>query len=137
MKGFALRVAIVSALAVGVFLVVFFGFVRSNGVPPRSFGPPGMYPHARVSIPKGTGGAALATMIRYSTQWSEGLVPAGHLRGEVAIRTIPAGAPLTSGDFKLRSPIYYPRGYPKPVPASAIPVAVSYTHLTLPTNREV
>jgi hypothetical protein len=64
----------------------------------------------------------------YSTkdvQWSQmvkgAVIDPSEVRGEVTIRTIPAGARLTAADFALRGPIYYPRGYPKSISASQTP----------------
>lgn len=90
---------------------------------------------SRVSIAKGTSGSALATNRLYSTR----LLPHGRrvagalmdpweVRGEVAIRTIPARALLTTADFALRGPIYYPRGYPKSAPAAQLPERIRMSH---------
>jgi hypothetical protein len=64
----------------------------------------------------------------YSTKYIQwpvigkgGFVDPSEVRGEVTTRIIPAGVRLTAADFALRGPIYYPRGYPKTVPASQTP----------------
>jgi hypothetical protein len=134
MRRVALRTAVVSALVVGVSLAIFFGFLNHNrntiscgvGCVPRPVSV------AKVSIPKGTSGRVIATKALYSTknvQWSQmvkgALVDPSEVRGEVTTRTIPAGALLTTADFALRGPLYYPRGYPKSVPASQTPAKMS------------
>jgi hypothetical protein len=88
---------------------------------------------AKVSIPKGTSGRVIDTKALYSTrfvQWRRmikgAFVDPSEFRGEVATRTIPAGARLTAAEFALRGPIYYPRGYPKSVPASQTPAKMSH-----------
>jgi hypothetical protein len=132
MTRLAPRAAIISALVVvGALLVVLFVFVsrNRNSVIDHDGGPgppPRLYLYAKVPIPKGTSGLAIGKMIRYSPEWVNGAVPVGNARGEVAIRTIPAGAPLTAADFGLPGPMYYPRGYPKHVPASQIPAEMTH-----------
>jgi hypothetical protein len=130
MTMFARRIAIVGAFVVGVCLAIFFGFLDPNRGPVNctGCGLPRPVSVARVSIPKGTSGRVIAIKALYSTKyvrWSptakSALVDPSEVRGEVTIRTIPAGARLTAADFALRGPIYYPRGYPKSVPASQIP----------------
>jgi hypothetical protein len=130
MTRFARRTAIVSAFVVGAFLAIFFGFLDHNRTPVACTGCqlPLRVLVAKVSIPKGTSGRAIDTRAMYSTKsirWSPTvngvLADPSEVRGEVTIRTIPPGARLTAADFALRGPIYYPRGYPKSVPASQIP----------------
>jgi hypothetical protein len=122
-----LRVAILGAVAVGSFSAIFFGFADSNRNSAIHPGPPVIYryPYAKVSIPKGSSSIAIGTMIRYSPEWVTGLVPIREIRGQVALHAIPAGAPLTTSDFGLKSPLYYPRGYPKRVSASQTPAQMS------------
>jgi hypothetical protein len=113
----------------GVALAIFF--VLHYRGDRRAMPPPGVPISvlvANISIPKGTSGRAIDTHGLYSTktvQWRQMLkgafIDPSEFRGEVAIRTIPAGARLTAADFALRGPIYYPRGYPETVPASQTP----------------
>jgi hypothetical protein len=125
-----LRSTIACALVVGAFLAIFFGYVNRHRNPGFNTGP-GPLPRlvAKVTIPKGTTAVALVTKVR-PTQGAPlvngALVGAGEVRYEVAIRTIPAGTPLNAADFALPGPLYYPRGYPKHVPASQIPVEMSH-----------
>ena len=131
MTRFARRTAIVSAFLVVAFLAVFFGFLNHNRGPVNCTGcglpqPPVFV--AKVSIPKGTSGRVIATKVLYSTKHAQrsqtlkgALVDPSEIRGEVTTRTIPAGVRLTSADFALRGPIYYPHGYPKVVPTSQTP----------------
>jgi hypothetical protein len=142
MTRFARRIAIVGALGIAAFLAIFFGVVnRSPDACGRGCGPPP--PRAviaKVSIPKGTSAAAILTEIRYTDVWVEGSMSSlSGLRGEVAIRTIPAGTRLTLSDFRLRSPMYYPRGYPKSVSASEIPPEMTYQlpARSYPTDFEI
>src|SRR4051812_22356285 len=130
MTRFARRTAIVSALVAGWFAVVFFVFVNHNHnlVACPGCGLPRPVLVAKVSIPKGTSGRVIGTKGLYSTkyvQWSQivkdAVVDPSEVRGEVTIRTIPAGARLTAADFALRSPIYYPTGYPRVVSGAQTP----------------
>lgn len=134
MTRFALRTAIVSAFVVGGFLAVFFGFLNHTR---NLVSCPGCVPRpvlvAKVSIPKGTSGGVIGTEGVYSTkyvQWTRmvngALIDLSEVRGEVTTRTIPAGARLTAADFALRGPVYYPRGYPKSVPASQTPTKMTH-----------
>ena len=135
MTRFALRTAIVSAFVVGGFLAIFFGFLNHNRnlVISTGCGLPRAVFVAKVSIPKGTSGRVIGTKGLYSTkfvQWREmvkgAFIDPSEFRGEVATRTIPAGARLTAADFALRGPIYYPRGYPKSISASQTPAKMSH-----------
>ena len=65
-----------------------------------------------------------------------GLIGAG--RTEVA-RALFGADPLRSGDIRLKGARIQPRSPRQTVEAgmALVPEAVSYTHLTLPTNREV
>ena len=130
MTRFARRTASVTASVVGAFLAISFGFLNHNRGPVNctGCGLPRPILVAKVLIPKGTSGRVIATSALYSTnyvqrnQMVEGaLMDPYEVRGEVTTRTIPAGARLTTADFALRGPIYYPRGYPKSVPASQTP----------------
>jgi hypothetical protein len=129
MTRFARRTAIVSAFAVGGVLAIFFGLLnRSRPANCTGCGLPRPVSVAKVSIPKGTSGNVIGTKALYATKYVQRsqtvkgeLVDPSEVRGEVTTRTIPAGARLTAADFALRGPIYYPRGYPKSVPASQIP----------------
>jgi hypothetical protein len=130
MRRFALRTAIVGAFVVGGVLAIFFGFLNHNrsAVACTGCGLPLPVLVAKVSIPKGTSGSVVGTKGLYSTklvrpsQTGKGAVTdPSQVRGEVTTRSIPAGARLTAVDFALRGPIYYPRGYPKTVPASQTP----------------
>ena len=135
MLRFGLRTAIVSTFVVGAFAAVFFGFM-DHSVNSRSCGkcpPPPPLLIAKVSIPKGTGGRVIIEKTLYSTTYVRrnqtvkgALLRPLDIRNEVATRTIPAGALLTTADFALRSPMYYPRGYPKSVPASQTPAEMSH-----------
>jgi hypothetical protein len=130
MTRFARRGAILGAFVVGAFSAIFFGFLDHNRTLVACTGCqlPRPVLVAKVSIPKGTSGRAIATSALYSTKyvrWSatakSASIDPSEIRGEVTTRTIPAGARLTAADFALRGPIYYPRGYPKSVPASQTP----------------
>jgi hypothetical protein len=131
MTRFARRTAIVSAFVVGAFLAIFFAFLGHSRILVACTGCelPRPVAVAKVSIPKGTSGKVIASSALYSTKyvrWSptatkSALMDPFEVRGEVTTRTIPAGARLTAADFALRSPIYYPRGYPKSVSASQTP----------------
>src|SRR5690348_17104661 len=121
MTRFARRTALGSALVVGAFLAIFFGFLDHNRTPVNctGCGLPRPVVVAKVLIPKGTSGRAIATGVLYSTKYvqrsqtvKDALVDPSEVRGEVTTRTIPAGARLTAADFALRGPICYPRGYP-------------------------
>jgi hypothetical protein len=135
MTRFARRTAIVSAFVVGGFLAIFFGFLNHNHNVVACTGcqlPRPVFV-TKVSIPKGTSGRAIDTRAKYSTKYvrlsptvNGVLVDPSEVRGEVTIRPIPAGARLTAADFALRGPIYYPRGYPKRVPASQTPAKMSH-----------
>ena len=135
MTRFVRRTAIVSAFVIGGFLAIFFGFLNHNHNVVACAGcqlPRPVFV-TKVSIPKGTSGSAIDTRAMYSTKyvrWSPTvnglLVDPSEVRGEVTVRTIPAGARLTVADFALRGPIYYPRGYPKSVPASQTPSKMSH-----------
>ena len=135
MRRSGLRTAIVSTFVVGAFVAVFFGFLDHSGNS-RSCGkcpPPPLLLVAKVSIPKGTSGRMIISKPLYSTtyvRWNQrvkgALFDPFEIRNEVAIRTIPAGARLATADFELRSPIYYPRGYPKSIPASETPAEMSH-----------
>jgi hypothetical protein len=146
MRRFGLRIAIVSAFWVGAFVAIFFGFLNHNhngvflgflnhtqkGVTCTGCGMPREGLVAHVSIPKGTSAIAITDSMVSVKDFPQGatiqLAFPKALRGEVAIRTIPAGAPLTAADFALRGPIYYPRGYPKNVPATQIPAKITNSH---------
>ena len=114
---------------VGASLAILF--VLNHNGDRRVIPPPGMPLSvlvAKTSIPKGTSGRAIDINGLYTTKnvrWRQTVAGAfidpSEFRGEVAIRTIPSGARLTVTDFALRGPIYYPRGYPKTVPASQTP----------------
>jgi hypothetical protein len=134
MTRFALRTAIVSAFVVGGFLAI-FGFLNHNRnlVTCTGCRLPRPVFVAKVSIPKGTSGKVISTKALYSTkymQWSQtvegALFDPSAVRGEVTTRSIPAGARLTAAEFALRGPLYYPRGYPKTVPASQTPAKMSH-----------
>jgi hypothetical protein len=124
--------AIVGAFVVGGVLAIFFGFLNHRN-PANCTGCQMPRPIfiAEVSIPKGTSGRTIETRALYATeylqyaQWSQiaksALFDPSTVRGEVTTRAIPAGARLTATDFALRGPLYYPRGYPKSVPASETP----------------
>jgi hypothetical protein len=127
MTALARRTAIGSALLVGAFLVILFGFLNHNGGARPCHGC-GLLPEgsvAAVSIPKGTSGSEIASRSLVSAKLvrsSKGLlVSLYQVRNDVVIRTIRAGALLRVADFALPGPIYYPRGYPKNVPATEIP----------------
>jgi hypothetical protein len=130
MRRSARRTAIVGAFVVGAFLTIFVALLDHNRGPVRCTGCQLPLPVfvAKVSIPKGTSGSAIATGVLYSTKYvrrspvaRSAFFDPSEVRGEVTTRTIPAGARLTAADFALRGPIYYPRGYPKSVPASQTP----------------
>jgi hypothetical protein len=132
-------------LVVGGFLAVFFGFLNpSRDAGPYKAGAAGVTCTggcerltrfvlvAKVSIAKGTSGTEIArrelysfTSVRAGGRIKDAFVDPNEFRSEVTTRTIPAGARLTAADFALRGPIYYPRGYPKRVPASQIPAKMS------------
>src|ERR1700756_2584599 len=108
MTRFARRTAIVSAFVVGGFLTIFFGFLNHNHnlVACTGCQLPRHVLVARVSIPKGTSGSVIAAKDLYAStsvpgnQMVKGAVIApSEVRGEVATRTIPAGAKLTAADF--------------------------------------
>jgi hypothetical protein len=134
MTRFARRTTIVSALVVGGFLAIFFGFLNHNSSAVACTGcqlPRPVFV-TKVSIPKGTSGTVIGTRALYAikyvqyAQWSQmakgvALFDPSAVRGEVTARTIPAGVRLTAADFALRGPIYYPQGYPKVVPTSRTP----------------
>jgi len=132
MRRFPLRAAIVSAFVVGASLAVLFVLNHNRNrlvVPPP--GVPLSLLVAKVSIPKGTSGRVIDTKALYSTRFVQRMVKGAfsdpsEFRGEVATRTIPAGARLTAAEFALRGPIYYPRGYPKSVSASQTPRKMSH-----------
>jgi hypothetical protein len=143
-----LRLAILSAIVVGAFVAIYFGFVsgRRSASPCHGCDLPRFFLVAKVSIPKGTSGSVIGTKRLYSArsvprnEFVEGtLVGPSEVRGEVTTRTIPAGARLTAADFALRGPIYYPRGYPKRVPASRIPAKMSHylPQQSFPSDLEV
>jgi len=141
MTRLARRTGIVGAFVVGGFLAIFFGFLNHNGnlVVCTGCGLPRPALVAKVSIPKGTSGRAIATKMLYSTRYVQAsqmvkgaLIDPSEVRGEVTTRTIPAGARLTAAEFALRGPIYYPRGYPKRVPSSQTPANMS-DYLGLPS----
>ena len=123
--------AIVSTLAVGAALAVFFVLNHNrNSVPPP--GVPLTALVAKVSITKGTSGRVIGTRGLYSIQTvMMSQMPKGafldprEFRGEVTTRTISSGALLTTSEFALRGPIYYPHGYPKSIPASQTPAKMS------------
>jgi hypothetical protein len=126
------RNAVVVASAVGVFLVVFFVFVNHHSNLVRVTPPPPTVLVARTAIAKGTSGRVIAAKALYSaetvrpTEIAKGAFSdPSQFGGEVATRAISAGAQLTAAEFALRSPIYYPRGYPKTVPASQTPAEMS------------
>jgi hypothetical protein len=130
MTWFARRTAIVGVFVVGGFLAIFFGFLNHNRNLVACTGCDLPHPVllAKVAIPKGTSGRVIFTNGLYSTEMVQpsqivegGFIDPREFRGEVATRTIPAGARLTAADFALRGPLYYPRGYPKSVPASRTP----------------
>jgi hypothetical protein len=132
MRRFPLRAAIVSAFVVGASLAVLF-VLNHNRSPRSGPGVPLSVLVAKVSIPKGTSGRVIDTKALYSirlVQWRRmikgAFVDPSEFRGEVATRTIPAGARLTAAEFALRGPIYYPRGYPKIVSASQTPRKMSH-----------
>jgi hypothetical protein len=122
MTRFARRTAIVGAFVVGAFLAIFFGFLNHDRTLVACTGcqlPRPVFV-AKVSIPKGTSGSAIATSALYSTKYVQrnqmvdgALIDPSEVRGEVTIRTIPAGARLTAADFALRGPIYYPAATPR------------------------
>jgi hypothetical protein len=135
MGRFALRTAVVSAFVVGASVSIFFGFLNHSG-DTISCGV-GCIPHpvfvAKVPIPQGTSGRVIATKALYSTKYVQrsqmvkgALIDPSQVSGEVTTRTIPAGARLTAAEFALRGPLYYPRGYPKSVPASQTPAKMSH-----------
>jgi hypothetical protein len=131
MRRFPLRAAIVSAFVVGASLAVLF-VLNHNRSPRGGPGVPLSVLVAKVSIPKGTSGRVIDTTALYSirfVQWRRmikgAFVDPSEFRGEVATRTIPAGARLTAAEFALPGPIYYPRGYPKSVSASRTPRKMS------------
>jgi hypothetical protein len=134
MRRFAPRTAVVSAFVVGVSVAIFFGFLNHNRSLAACTGcqlPLGVSV-AKVSIPRGTSGTVIAIKALYSTKFVQRSqmvmatsVDPDQVRGEVTTRTIPAGARLTAADFALRGPLYYPRGYPKRVPASQTPAKMS------------
>lgn len=134
MTRLTLRTAVVSALVVGGFLAIFFGFVNHNRSVAVCHGCqlPRQVLVANVSIPKGTSGSVIAArglytveLARVSERIKGAFLEPSEFRGEVTTRAIPAGARLTATAFALRGPIYYPRGYPKSVPASRIPAEMS------------
>src|SRR5438067_1675526 len=127
----ALRISIVTAVVVAASLAIFLGFVARSGkaAPCHECGYdlPIDVLVAKVSIPKGTSASAIEShkltstkSLRQSERLPGMLWGPSEIRGEVAIRTIPAGALLNASDFALRGPIYYPRGYPKSIPASQV-----------------
>jgi hypothetical protein len=132
----AARIAIVCALVAGAFLAIFLGFVaRGSAAAPcyhSNYTLPVEVLTANASIPKGTSGAVIGSSSLVSGKpiardecVGDRLVALNGVRGEVTIRTIPAGAELTAADFALRGPIHYPSGFPKRVPASQIPAKMS------------
>jgi hypothetical protein len=135
MRRFALRTAVVSAFVVGVSLAIFFGFLNHSRSLVACAGcqlPRPVFV-TNVSIPKGTSGRVIATKGLYSTKYVQpsqmvkgALIDPSEVRGEVTTRTIPAGARLTAAEFALPGPIYYPRGYPKSVPATQTPAKMSH-----------
>jgi|SRR5579871_1103008 len=135
MTRLALRIAVASALVVGAALAIFFGFVARNGAAAPCYACGLRLPFplavAKVPLPKGTSAAALDSK---SLRWKEiprskfvaGMISdPREIRGEIAIHAIPAGTPLNASDFGLRGPIYYPRGYPRRIPASQVPGEMS------------
>ena len=120
------------AFAAGAFLLVFFVFVNRHSNPVPVIGGPPTVLVARAAIAKGTSGRVIAAKVLYSvkavrmSQIVKGAFSGpSEFRGEVAARAISPGAQLTAAEFALRSPIYYPRGYPKTVPASQTPAKMS------------
>ncbi len=150
-----LRIAIVGALVLGASVAIFLGLVtRDSAAAPctgcrysvgttnhgYAFGAlPATIYVAKVSIPKGTSGNAIGDkQLSFKSiprsQFVTGMtIDPRQVRGEVAIRTIPAGATITAADFALRGPIYYPSRYPKRVPASDLPAWITNSRW-LPDN---
>jgi hypothetical protein len=134
MRRFPLRAAIGSAFVVGASLTVLFVLNHNRNrlvVPPP--GLPLSVLVAKVTIPKGTSGRVIDTEALYSHRLVQrrrmikgAFVGPSEFRGDVATRTIPAGARLTAAEFALHDPIYYPRGYPKSVSASQTPRKMSH-----------
>lgn len=120
--------ALVSAFVVGALVVGFALNHKSEPVTCTGCGMPTPVLVAKTSIPRGTGGTAIAAKPLISVKElpsgqiaKDALMSPSEFHGEVAARAIPAGTLLTAADFALRGPIYYPSGYPKSVSSSQTP----------------
>jgi hypothetical protein len=121
------------ALGASAFLVVFFVLLNHNQ-PIQNTGWDGAAQVlvARTAIAKGTPGKDIWSKVLFSSRLvrSSQVKPGAFadpesFRGEVTVRRIYRGEQLTAADFALRSPIYYPRGYPKSVSPSQTPAEMS------------